>query len=57
MQRVRTVFSSQDLNEQGKKVYEDRYIDGISFATWSDAIIDPGDDLEIGTSNRSLEDF
>ena len=57
VQRVRTVFASQDLNEQGKKVYEDRYIDGISFATWSDAIIDPGDDLEVGTSNRSLEDF
>lgn len=54
---MRTVFSSEALDENGNKLYQDRFIDGISFASWSDGIIDLGDDLEIGTSNRKLEDF
>lgn len=56
VQRVRTVFTSAET-EDGKKKYQDKFIDGISFASWSDDIIDLGDDLEIGTSNRTLEDF
>ena len=57
VQRVRTVFSSEDTDPETGQKYIDRFVDGISFATWSDTIIDPGDDLVIGTSNRSLEDF
>jgi hypothetical protein len=30
---------------------------GISFATWSSTMIDVGDDLDVSTSNRTLEDF
>lgn len=52
VQRIRTVFSSSD-----KKKYFDRFVDGISFAAWSATLIDRGDDLTIGTGNRSLEVF
>ena len=52
VQRIRTVFSSSD-----KKKYLDRFVDGISFAAWSATLIDRGDDLTIGTGNRSLEVF
>ena len=51
------MFSSEDTDPETGQKYIDRFVDGISFATWSDTIIDPGDDLVIGTSNRSLEDF
>ena len=57
VQRVRTVFSSNAVDDDGNKMYADRFIDGISFATWSASLIDPGDDLDISTMNRSLEDF
>jgi hypothetical protein len=51
------VFSSNELNEYGHKKYVDVFIDGISFATWSSSMIDPGDDMSVSTINRSLEDF
>ena len=57
VQRVRTVFSSEYLDPFGNKAYTDRFVDGISFATWSASLIDSGDDLEVSTMNRSLEDF
>lgn len=57
MQRIRTVFTSSVEDEFGKKKYQDRFIDGISFATWSASLIDPGDDLAVSTMNRTLEDF
>lgn len=57
VQRIRTVFSCAEVDENGQKKYKDRYIDGLSFATWSDTVIDAGDDLTISTMNRSLEDF
>lgn len=57
IQRIRTVFSSSAVDENGQKKYKDRYIDGLSFATWSDSVIDAGDDLAISTINRTLEDF
>ena len=57
VQRIRTVFSSNETDEDGNKRPRDRYIDGISLASWSSTIIDTGDDLSISTMNRSLEDF
>ena len=57
VQRVRTVFSSNAVDEYGQKKYKDRFVDGISFATWSSSMIDIGDDLEVSTMNRTLEDF
>lgn len=57
VQRIRTVFSSSELNEFGDKRYADIFIDGISFATWSSSIIDVGDDMSVSTINRTLEDF
>lgn len=57
VQRIRTVFTSSAEDDFGKKKYQDRFIDGISFATWSASLIDPGDDLTISTMNRTLEDF
>ena len=57
VQRVRTVFSSNAVDEYGQKKYKDRFVDGISFATWSSTMIDVGDDLEVSTMNRTLEDF
>ena len=57
VQRIRTVFSCNEIDENGNKKYADRFIDGISFATWSASLIDSGDDLSISTMNRTLEDF
>lgn len=57
IQRIRTVFSSDEVDAFGKKKYQDRFIDGISFATWSASLIDAGDDMTISTMNRTLEDF
>lgn len=57
VQRIRTVFKSEAVDSYGEKVYKDRYVDGISFATWSASLIDAGDDLVVGTTNRTLEDF
>ena len=57
VQRVRTVFSSEAEDAFGNKAYTDRFVDGISFATWSADLIDAGDDLEVSTMNRTLEDF
>ena len=57
IQRVRTVFSSNAVDEQGNKRFPDRFIDGISFATWSASLVDAGEDLEVSTMNRSLEEF
>ena len=57
VQRIRTVFSSNEVDSFGNKKYTDKFIDGISFATWSDSLIDVGDDLDISTMNRTLEDF
>ena len=54
---MRTVFSSKEVGEDGLAKYSDRFINGISFATWTSDVIDKGDDLEIGTSNRTLETF
>lgn len=51
VQKVRTVYSSPDGMEY------DRYIDGISMASWSSSLIDIGDDVVIGANNRTLEDF
>lgn len=57
VQRVRTVFSSDVVDAMGNKRFQDRFVDGISFATWSSSVIDAGDDLVISTINRTLEDF
>lgn len=57
VQRIRTVFSCNELDEHGNKLYPDIFIDGISFATWSSSIIDVGDDMSVSTINRTLEDF
>lgn len=51
------MFSSNAVDEYGQKKYKDRFVDGISFATWSSSMIDIGDDLEVSTMNRTLEDF
>jgi len=51
------VFSSSVEDAYGKKAYQDRFVDGISFATWSGSLIDAGDDLVVSTMNRTLEDF
>lgn len=57
VQRIRTVFSCDELDDNGNKKYNDKYVDGLSFATWSNEVIDVGDDLVISTTNRTLEDF
>lgn len=57
VQRIRTVFSSSATDSFGNKAYQDRFVDGISFATWSASLIDAGDDLVVSTMNRTLEDF
>lgn len=57
VQRIRTVFSSAQKNAFGDNAYDDRFIDGISFATWSSTLIEAGDDLVVSTINRTLEDF
>lgn len=57
VQRVRTVFSSDVVDAMGSKRFQDKFIDGISFATWSSSVIDAGDDIVISTINRTLEDF
>jgi len=51
------VFSSTAEDAFGKQKYQDRFVDGISFATWSASLIDSGDDLVVSTVNRTLEDF
>ena len=45
------------VDSDGNKIYQTRFVDGISFATWSANLIDAGDDLEVSTMNRTLEDF
>lgn len=57
VQRIRTIFKSDAVDAFGKKSYQDRFIDGISFATWSASLIDIGDDLVVSTMSRTLEDF
>lgn len=52
VQRVRTVFSAKDGSG-----YNDRFVDGVSFAAWSSTLIDLGDDLTLGTGNRTMEVF
>lgn len=51
------MFSESKIDDDGNKIYNDRFIDGISFASWSSSLIDVGDDLNVGTINRTLEDF
>lgn len=57
VQRIRTVFSSNVVDSFGNKTYPDRFVDGLSFATWSSSLIDAGDDLEVSTMSRTLQDF
>lgn len=58
VQRVRTVFSSSEVDSVTlQKKWQDRFVDGISFATWTNDVIDRGDDMSIGTMNRTLETF
>lgn len=57
VQRIRTVFSSNVVDAFGNKSYDDKFIDGISFVTWSSMLIDLGDDVVVSTMNRTLEDF
>lgn len=57
VQRVRTVYTCKKIDAFGNKVYTDRFVDGLSFATWSSSVVDIGDDLTISTTNRTLEDF
>lgn len=49
---MRTVFSAKDGSG-----YNDRFVDGVSFAAWSSTLIDLGDDLTLGTGNRTMEVF
>lgn len=58
VQRVRTVFSSAEVDPVTlEKRFQDRFVDGISFATWTNDVIDRGDDMSVGTMNRTLETF
>ncbi len=47
--RIRTIWTD--------KVGHTRIINGISFATWTDGIIDIGDDVEVSSVSRTLEPF
>lgn len=49
VERIRTVYNSGDG--------QNRIRNGISFATWTSDFIDIGDDLDISTTSRSLEQF
>lgn len=48
--RIRTVYRSN-------KTSEERIINGIAFATWTNSFINLGDDLSISNTTISLEDF
>ena len=48
VQRIRTVFINGD---------EEIIKNGLSFATWSDRFLEPGDDLQVSNSMRILEPF
>lgn len=53
VERVRTVYQPTS-----NSVYQVPVIkNGISFATWSSTMIEFGDDLDVSTSNRTLEEF
>ena len=50
--RIRTVYF-----DPAGKYEQQRILDGISFATWTNGFIDLGDDLQISNTSRSLEVF
>jgi len=50
VQRVRTVYKN---NTTGDEIIKN----GLSFATWSNSFLEPGEDLQISNSTRILEPF
>lgn len=54
VQRIRTVFNPKDQLDVKARV-----LDGLSFASWSNAgnLIEVGDDLNVSNNMRQLEDF
>lgn len=55
IENIRTVFT-QKYNKLGK-TYNTQYIDGISIATWSNEILDSGEDIQVSNINKTLECF
>ena len=54
VQRIRTVFNPKRDTDAKARV-----LDGLSFASWSNAnnLIESGDDLNVSNNMRQLEDF
>ena len=50
VQRVRTVYKNDETGDEIIK-------NGLSFATWSNSFLEPGEDLQISNSTRILEPF
>ena len=50
--RIRTVYFDPNNNYQ-----QQRILNGISFATWTNGFIDLGDDLDVSNTSRALEVF
>lgn len=57
VKKIRTVYIP--MKEDGTtKDYQNAVVyDGLSFASWSSNLIDIGDDLQISTGNRTLQEF
>ena len=55
IESVRTIFSP--IGDDAKSRYTTKYLDGISFASWSTTLVDVGDDLQIGNVARKIEEF
>ena len=58
IQNIRTVYDPYVTeNTIGGISYGSRAYDGLSFASWSDGLIDLGDDINVSNTARTLEKF
>lgn len=53
IKNIRTIWVSKD----DPNANNPRILNGLSFATWSNSLIDVGDDLNIGNTNMTLHNF
>lgn len=58
VQNIRTVYDPHvTQNTVGGMSYGSRAYDGVSFASWSNGLIDIGDDMNVSNTTRTLEKF
>lgn len=58
IKKIRTVYVPKKAGSTTEYDYANATIvDGLSFATWSAKLVDLGDDLQVSTGNRTLQEF